>query len=162
MEEKFPGAMPENAFIRQATDVLLDHCFNPSNSINLISTCRDEICRPFTQELDRLWGPSFSISSLGGMVFCWRSGFKAAMAHSPVHSGRERYIFWVMSHIALSRSSMPFLSCQPLFHTAPFITCSLAHSSLTQIMQLSLIQSCNMFSIFLSDGHENLPCSAVS
>jgi hypothetical protein len=108
LEEKFPGAMPEKAFIRQATEVLLDHGFNPSNSINLVSTCRDEICRPFSQELDRLWGPSFSISSLGGMVFCGRSGFKAAMAHSPVRSGRERYIFWVMPHIALSRSSMLF------------------------------------------------------
>ena len=103
LEEKFPGAMPENAFIRQATEVLLEHGFNPSNSINLVSTCRDEICRPFAQELDRLWGPSFSISSLAGMVFCGRSGFKAAMAHSPVRSGRERYIFWVMPHIALSR-----------------------------------------------------------
>ena len=123
LEEKFPGAMPENAFIRQATEVLLGHGFNPSNSINLVSTCRDEICRPFSQELDRLWGPSFSISSLAGMVFCGRSGFKAAMAHSPVRSGRERYIFWVMSHIALSRSfsfrfatktdCMPFLQSEP-------------------------------------------------
>ncbi len=103
LEEHFPGAMPEDAFIRQATEVLNKHGFNPSTSINLVSTCRDEICRPFTNELDRIWGPSFSISSLAGMLFCGRAGVRAAMAHSPVRGGRERYVFWVMPHIALYR-----------------------------------------------------------
>jgi hypothetical protein len=103
LEDVFPGAMPEDAFIRQATEVLNKHGFNPSTSINLVSTCRDEICRPFTHELDRIWGPSFSISSLAGMLFCGRAGVRAAMAHSPVRGGRERYVFWVMPHIALYR-----------------------------------------------------------
>ena len=102
LEEKFPGAIPEDFFIQQATEILAKNDFTASNAINLVSTCRDEICRTFTLELDRLWGPSFSISSLAGMVFCGRTGFKAAMAHSPVIGGKERYIFWVMPHIGLS------------------------------------------------------------
>ena len=102
LEEKFPGSVPEDFFIEQATEILERHGFTASNAINLVSTCRDEICRTFTLELDRLWGPSFSISSLAGMVFCGRTGFKAAMAHSPVIGGKERYVFWVMPHIGLS------------------------------------------------------------
>ena len=36
------------------------------------------------------------------MVFCGRTGFKAAMAHAPVVDGKERYVFWVAPHIAFS------------------------------------------------------------
>eukprot|EP00961_Rhodomonas_salina_P002487 34661-Rhodomonas_salina.1 len=35
------------------------------------------------------------------MVFCGRTGFKAAMAHAPMVDGKEKYIFWVAPHIAL-------------------------------------------------------------
>jgi hypothetical protein len=122
LEEKFPGAIPEDFFIQQATEILERHGFTPSNAINLVSTCRDEICRSFTLELDRLWGPSFSISSLAGMVFCGRTGFKAAMAHSPVIGGKERYVFWVMPHIGLSNEGL-FGRSRPPLH---FSFCSLA------------------------------------
>jgi hypothetical protein len=61
-------------------------------SINLVSTCRDEICRPFTEQLDRAWGPSFNISSLAGFCFCGRTGFKSAMAHAPVVDGVGRCV----------------------------------------------------------------------
>ena len=74
------------------------HGFNPNTSINLVSTCRDEICRPFTEKLDRIWGSSFNISSLAGFCFCGRTGFKAAMAHAPV---------------PLPAISLPPLSLQP-------------------------------------------------
>lgn len=32
--------------------VLGTHGYNPKTSINLVSTCRDELCRPFTDNLD--------------------------------------------------------------------------------------------------------------
>ena len=82
--------------IKHCTRVLAKHGFNPENSINLISTCRDEVCRPFTEQVDRVWGNSFNISSLAGFCFCGRTGFKAAMAHAPVVDGIERYVFWVV------------------------------------------------------------------
>jgi len=80
--------------------VLYDKGFNPDSAINLVSTCRDEICRPFTEKLDGKWGEHFSISSLGGMVFCGTTGFGAGMAHSPQVGGKERYAFWAGPHIA--------------------------------------------------------------
>ncbi len=123
LEEKFPGAIPEDFFIQQATDILERHGFTPNNAINLVSTCRDEICRSFTLELDRLWGPSFSISSLAGMVFCGRTGFKAAMAHSPVIGGKERYVFWVMPHIGLSNDGL-FGRFAPPFDHPSTSTCA--------------------------------------
>ena len=78
-----------------------DKGFNPSSAINLVSTCRDEVCHSFTEKLDGKWGePHFSIASLGGMVFCGKTGFGAGMAHSPIVGGKERYVFWVGPHIA--------------------------------------------------------------
>lgn len=81
--------------------MLNKHGYTTETSINLVSTCRDELCRPFTELLDKQWKPYFNIASLAGFVFCGRTGFKAAMAHAPVVNGREKYVFWVASHIAL-------------------------------------------------------------
>ena len=102
LENHFPRAVPDTLFIKHMSDVLFKHGFTPQTSINLVSTCRDEICRPFTDQLDRLWGSSFNVSSLGGFCFCGRTGFKAAMAHAPVVDGIERYVIWVAPHIGLT------------------------------------------------------------
>jgi len=96
----FPGAVDEATYIEAMSRVVQDKGFNPLTAINLVSTCRDEICRPFTEKLDAKWGEHFSISSLGGMVFCGKTGFGAGMAHSPIVGGKERYVFWVGPHIA--------------------------------------------------------------
>ena len=70
LDTLFPGAVDEQTFIATMSRVVQDRGFNPLSAINLVSTCRDEICRPFTEKLDAMWGEHFSISSLGGMVFC--------------------------------------------------------------------------------------------
>jgi len=93
-------AVAEEKFIENMSRVVMEVGFNPKTAINLVSTCRDEICRPFTEKLDSLWGESFNIASLGGFVFCGKTGFGAGMAHSPQADGKERYIMWVAPHIA--------------------------------------------------------------
>jgi hypothetical protein len=102
IEALFPSALPESVFIDHMTKVLETQGFTPETAINLVSSCRDEICRSFTDCLDAKWGPSFNISSLAGMIFCGKTAFKAAMSHSPLVNGKERYVFWVAPHIALS------------------------------------------------------------
>jgi hypothetical protein len=100
LESLFPGAIDEQTYIDRMSRLVESKGFNPLSAINLVSTCRDEICRPFTEKLDARWGEHFSISSLGGMVFCGSTGFGAGMAHSPQVGGKERYVFWVGPHIA--------------------------------------------------------------
>jgi hypothetical protein len=100
LDKLFPGAVDEASFIESMSRVVGDKGFNPLTAINLVSTCRDEICRPFTDKLDAKWGEHFTISSLGGMVFCGKTGFGAGFAHSPIVDGKERYVFWVGPHIA--------------------------------------------------------------
>jgi hypothetical protein len=92
LRDRFPGVLDEASFIECMSRVVKDKGFNPKTSINLVSTCRDEICRPFTEKLDSMWGEHFNIASLGGFVFCGKTGFGAGMAHSPVSGGKERYM----------------------------------------------------------------------
>merc|ERR1719503_255502 len=88
LDKLFPGAVDEASFIEAMSRVVGDKGFNPLTAINLVSTCRDEICRPFTEKLDAKWGEHFSISSLGGMVFCGKTDFGAGMAHSQIAGGK--------------------------------------------------------------------------
>jgi hypothetical protein len=65
-----------------------------------------------------MWGlASFNIGSLAGMVFCGRTGFKAAMAHAPMGpDGKERYVFWVAPHIAFSGDNEVFATWSSTRH----------------------------------------------
>lgn len=68
-----------------------------------MSQCRDELTRPVVEALDGLWGKSFDISGLGGLVFCGVTGFGAALAHAPQEpgTGKERYVVFCGPHIAI-------------------------------------------------------------
>mmetsp|Transcript_12716 Transcript_12716/g.35203 ORF Transcript_12716/g.35203 Transcript_12716/m.35203 type:complete len:598 (-) Transcript_12716:408-2201(-) len=102
LETHFPRSIPDDMFIKTVTSVLNKHGFNSKTTINLVCVCRDEICRPFSDQVQKLWGNSFNVSSLGGMCFCGKTGFKAAMAHAPIVDGIERYVIWVAAHIGLT------------------------------------------------------------
>jgi len=79
--------------------------YTGNNSLALISMCRDEITRPFVDAADQLWGNSFSIASLAGMVMCGKTGFAAGLSHAPTEDlgedGLEKYVFIVGPHIAI-------------------------------------------------------------
>jgi hypothetical protein len=87
--------------INHVTKIIDKHGFNPKSAINLVATCRDELCRPFTQKLDAVWGNSTYISSLAGLCFCGKTGFKTAMSSAPIVGGIERCVIWAASHIGL-------------------------------------------------------------
>merc|ERR1712046_378702 len=69
----------------------------------MVSLCRDEITNDLLEELDSLWGQSFNIGSLGGMVFCGSTTFTNAMSHvpAPIDGGREKFLFTVAPHIGI-------------------------------------------------------------
>ena len=75
----FPGSDSQENFVASMTKTLASRDFNRDNAIQLISLCRDEITRDLVEELDSLWGQSFNISSLAGLVFCGCTSFGAAM-----------------------------------------------------------------------------------
>jgi len=106
LNKNFPGAMPYEEYLVASQVLLGEQGFNGNNSLALISMCRDEITRPFVDAADQLWGNSFSIASLAGMVMCGKTGFAAGLSHAPTEGlgkdGLEKYVFIVGPHIAIS------------------------------------------------------------
>ena len=102
LEEHFPGAMPEVEFLAKTTALLNAAGLNRDNAIPMIALCRDEFTRDLAENVDELWGQSFSMGSIAGMVNIGTTGMGAGMAHAPVcPDGVERYVFISAPHIAI-------------------------------------------------------------
>ncbi|GJP46762.1 hypothetical protein CLOM_g6004 [Closterium sp. NIES-68] len=110
MAATFPRAMQEEAFMKAVSQELSKMGFKKDNCIALVSTCRDEVCRPVVSLVDREFGLSFNIAGLGGVLNCGATGFKAAMSHSPEFpcetdgTVKERYIFFAFPHVSIGES----------------------------------------------------------
>ncbi|CAI7775327.1 unnamed protein product [Closterium sp. NIES-54] len=110
MAATFPNAMQEETFMKAVAEELRNLGFNRDNCIALVNTCRDEVCRPIVNLIDKEFGMSFNIAGLGGLVSCGKTGFKAAMSHSPEFpcetdgKPRERYIFFGFPHVSIGES----------------------------------------------------------
>ncbi|KAF6264195.1 GON30 protein [Scenedesmus sp. NREL 46B-D3] len=52
---------------------------------------------------ETVWGGSFNVNGLGGVITCGVTGFKAGLSHAPVcaGTGRERYVFFSFPHIGI-------------------------------------------------------------
>lgn len=98
----FPGSFEEDAFVkRSALTLLQDHGFTADNTLACVGVCRDELCRPLTDKIAKMWGDPFDLSGLAGMPWLGRTGYAAARMHAPVIRERVRYIFFVFTHIGV-------------------------------------------------------------
>lgn len=103
VQSHFPGSLPEKHFVRRAAVTLIrQHGFTPANTLACVGVCRDELCRSLFDEVEKMWGEAFDVSSLAGILTLGRTGFAAAQAHAPLVQGRCRYVFFLFSHIGIS------------------------------------------------------------
>jgi hypothetical protein len=80
------------------------HGFFADNTVAAVSDCRDELCRPFDEEVRSVWGEAFMLGGLGGMLTAGRTGVGALCHHALVDEGRNRFVFFAMAHIGLARA----------------------------------------------------------
>ncbi len=102
VDSHFPGALPEEDFLRRSYRALEQHGFTDDNAIACVGVCRDELCRSLVWAARDVWGEAFNFSSLGGMLTLGTAGFTAAHYHAPIVNGRERYVYIVMPHIGIA------------------------------------------------------------
>jgi hypothetical protein len=107
LAERFPGAVTMPRFIDSSQAALAAHGFVPANTLACIGLCRDEICAPFADALQAVWGPSFSFASLAGAVLPGRTAFGAFLHHAPVEGGRHRIVLFGFTHIAVDAEGVP-------------------------------------------------------
>ncbi len=104
---RFPGAFPMTQYIETSRQQLAARGFVPDNTLACIGLCRDEICVPFADALQVVWGPSFSFASLAGAVLPGRTAFGAFLHHAPTFEGRERIVLFGFTHIAVDADGVP-------------------------------------------------------
>jgi len=102
LDRYFPGAVLEEEFIAGTARRLGEEGFSKSNTIASVALCRDEITRPLFADVERVWGPAFSLAGLAGMVTAGRTGLAAAIHHAPVEDGRRHFVIYAMAHIAIA------------------------------------------------------------
>jgi hypothetical protein len=99
LQKYFPGAYGLEEFVFQTKQTLVPKGFYPHvNTLVCVGLCRDEITSPFEEEVEAMWGRAFICGSLGGMLFCGKTGFDAAHHHAP-ETGY--FIYYCFTHIAI-------------------------------------------------------------
>ncbi len=107
LAERFPGAVTMQQFVRSSTAKAAEQGFAPDNTLACIGLCRDEICVPFADALQAVWGPSFSFASLAGAVLPGKTAFGAFLHHAPRDGGRDRIALFGFTHIAVDADGVP-------------------------------------------------------
>jgi hypothetical protein len=102
MKESFENAIKEVDYVRKTYNTLKDFGFTDDNSLASVCVCRDEISQTVRSLIKHTWGEAFNFSSLAGMFTAGKTGLKAAIHHAPQVEGRERYVFYVVPHIAIN------------------------------------------------------------
>ena len=97
----FPGSYSSEHFIHRSLQILRPLGFEPNNTMACASLCRDELTRPFANNLNESWHSLFNFSSLAGMLYLGVTGFKAAHHHAPNIDGKERYLYFAFPHIGI-------------------------------------------------------------
>ena len=103
----FPGSYTSEQFIDHSLQILHPLGFEPDNTMACASLCRDELTRPFVNNLNNSWHSLFNFSSLAGMLHLGVTGFKAAHHHAPNFDGKERYIYFAFPHIVIDEYGVP-------------------------------------------------------
>jgi len=121
----YPGAVREETFAKSTHQALEALGFRNENTLACVSVCRDEMCLPFVDLIDHKWKSpfvcitddvgsertvfthTFVLSSLAGLLLLGRTGVGAAISHAiKAVDGRQRFIFYTLPHIGISREGI--------------------------------------------------------
>lgn len=104
LKKHFPIFYTEVDFVKKTYETLKQLGFTDDNCIASVCVCRDEISQSIRSIIKHVWGEAFNFSSLAGMFTAGKTGLKAAMHHAPRVDGKERYVFYVVPHIAVDEN----------------------------------------------------------
>jgi hypothetical protein len=102
LKKHFPVFYKEVDFVKETYNALKQFGFTDDNTIASVCVCRDEISQSIRSIIKHTWGEAFNFSSLAGMFTAGKTGVKAAMHHAPKVDGKERYVFYIVPHIAIN------------------------------------------------------------
>lgn len=116
--EHFEGAMGMDDFMFRVEQTLAGFGFASENTVALSALCRDEYTGGLRVALNNVFGHCFEVAGLGGVISAGAIGFGAGMSHSPkdAETGKERFVFISMPHIAVDAAGKPGCMVRPGRH----------------------------------------------
>lgn len=101
LRKYFDKVLTEVDFVKNTYNALKKYGFNDENAIASVCICRDEISQSLRSIIKHVWGEAFNLSSLAAMFTAGKTGLLSAIHHAPGIDDRERYVFYVIPHIAI-------------------------------------------------------------
>jgi len=102
IQQHFEGALGVDDFMNRVEMALYQEGFDSENTLALVNLCRDEVCHKLATKVHQVFGHSFTIHGLGGVLTCGVTGIKAGISHAPTDAnGKEKYVFFAFPHIAI-------------------------------------------------------------
>ncbi len=102
LKQYFPVVFTEVDYVKKTYSALKKRGFNDDNAFASVCVCRDEISQTVRSIIKHVWGEAFNFSSLAGMFTAGKTGLRASMHHAPRVDGKERYVYYVVPHIAIN------------------------------------------------------------
>ena len=105
VRQHFKNAIGIDDWLFRMENKLNEFGFTGDNTIAMTSFCRDEITAPLKNGVHEIFGYAMDIDGLAGYCSAGVTGLGAGMSHSPTEdgTGKERYVFIAMPHIAVVR-----------------------------------------------------------
>jgi hypothetical protein len=100
VRQRMPETVAAQEYVDRTSAAAVLLGFHRGDCLPLIAACRDEYMVPFTEMVDRSWGPHFAIGSLGGLVLAGTSGIAAAVGHAP-DQGLRRFVLYCVTHVGI-------------------------------------------------------------
>lgn len=97
----FPGARPAAEYLLAVKALTDDLGFTRDRTLSVVSICRDELTTAFLADIERMWGPAFTLAGLGGLPGLGRTGWDAALSHVPDDGGRGALLALGFPHIGI-------------------------------------------------------------
>lgn len=97
----FPGSIKVDDYVSRIEILLNEYNFIGENTIAMMNICRDESTNGLKEMIEKIFGISFKMTGLGGVITCGTTGFCAGLSHAPTSETREKYLFFSYPHIAI-------------------------------------------------------------
>lgn len=103
VRQHFKNSIGMDDWLFRVENKLAEFGFTGDNTIAQTNFCRDEITAPLKNGIHEIFGYAMDIDGLAGFTAAGLTGLGAGMSHSPTEdgSGKERYVFFAMPHIAV-------------------------------------------------------------
>lgn len=102
LHTNFPDAVPLRRYLTRLRDVIEPLGFERTNTLTMVSLCRDELAEAMISEFRNFWEQPFDLGGLAGLPPVGTETWQVALSHIPDAQGRGKLLVLGASHIGIA------------------------------------------------------------